>query len=145
MGDRDNFWEGQCLVPSAPLISFEKSLISWGHAHVFKAAWTLFTAILPRSLEVLIPYCWCCWEAGPRFPMFFFIHLFLISPCSLPILGTKHAFSFLLLHNTLNYYRTLYSHSFTRYPKPYKIFELLKFLENHSQKGLHGISLFKQW
>lgn len=42
-------------VPWAPFISFEKSLLSWGHAHVFKAAWTRSAAILPRGLEVLIP------------------------------------------------------------------------------------------
>lgn len=101
-------------VPWAPFISFEKSLLSWGHAHVFKAAWTRSAAILPRGLEVLIPYGWCCWEAGPRFPMFFFIHLFLFS-LPVPILFGDKGMHFLPCFSTILclYYRSLYSHSFT--------------------------------
>lgn len=49
----DNFWEGPGLCPRSPFHFLGEVPASWGHVHVFKAAWTRSTAILPRGLDTL--------------------------------------------------------------------------------------------
>lgn len=74
-------------VPGAPFISLEKSLLLGG-MHMYSRLPEL--ALQPFFPEGLIPYGWCCWEAGSRFPMFFFYpSLPFLSPCPHSILGTK--------------------------------------------------------